>query len=77
MECGNSLESCGIILCSLGLKLNKAKCQVAGIKMDDSKIIGIANYIGCSLEAWPLKYLSLPLGDDPLREGFWEPVINK
>ena len=32
---------------------------------------------GCEVGAWPIKYLGLPLGSNPRKINFWEPVVNK
>lgn len=31
----------------------------------------------CEVGSWPLSYLGMPLGGNPCRSGFWEPVIEK
>lgn len=33
--------------------------------------------IGCGRESWPIKYMGIPLGGNPLKISFWEPVLSK
>lgn len=53
------------------------KSVLVGINGEDDQLPSLANKVGCDICAWPLLYLSMPLGDNPHRMGFWEPVIER
>jgi hypothetical protein len=36
-----------------------------------------ASVLGCSVGRIPFLYLGLPIGGDPRRLSFWDPVVNK
>lgn len=60
-----------------GLKLNKIKCSLMGINLEEGKLERLANLWGCRVGLWPVKYLGLPIGENPRAETFWNPVIEK
>lgn len=37
----------------------------------------LAGVIRCSVGSWPVKYLGLPLGRNPLQAAFWDPVVAR
>ena len=61
----------------LGLKVNLKKSTLLGINADDELLHNLAALSGCEVEAWPIKYLDLPLGGNPRKVVFWESVVNK
>ncbi|KAM0963163.1 hypothetical protein ACFX2A_022668 [Malus domestica] len=66
------------LFCSVsGLKINKAKCYLAGINSDCEKLNRLADSWGCEVGSWPIKYLGLPLGGRPRALKFWDPVVDK
>ena len=66
------------IFCSvLDLKINFGKSTLLGINLDKNEVHHLAELVEYSVGAWPTKYLGLPLGDNPTRKTFWEPVVNK
>ena len=66
------------VFCSAsGLKINLAKSQLLGINVDDNVILEKAMMLGCEAGQWPLQHLVLPLGGNPGRKMFWEPVVRK
>ncbi|TQD83705.1 hypothetical protein C1H46_030735 [Malus baccata] len=73
----NLLEVLNLFCTILGLKINKAKCSLAGINSDCEKLIRMADYWGCEVGSWPIKYLGLPLGDRPRALMFWDPAVEK
>ena len=54
-----------------------AKTEVVGIHVEEEEMKALANRVGCSVGSWPMSYLGLPLGDNPIRMGFWSPVVEK
>ena len=36
-----------------------------------------ARVLGCEVGHWPLQYLRMPLGGNPCRQLFWEPIVSK
>ena len=37
----------------------------------------LASVFGCRVSKWPLSYLSLPLGGNPKKIGFWDPLVER
>ncbi|KAM7497251.1 hypothetical protein LguiA_021665 [Lonicera macranthoides] len=60
-----------------GLKINMTKSILVGINFEKDQMSSLANEVGCDIGTWPLSYLGMPLGDNPCRLCFWEPVIKK
>lgn len=56
---------------------NLEKSSLLGINLDHQRVKELADSIGCKAEEWPIKYLGIPLGDNPLKLSFWEPIISK
>ena len=66
------------IFCSVsGLKINFEKSTLLGINLEGEEVGYLAGLVECSVGEWPTKYLGLPLGDNPTRKSFWEPVVTK
>ena len=60
-----------------GLKVNMEKSIVVGINTSNVKKDRLDFDLGCSVGGWPLKYLGLPLGGNPMPRFFWNPIIEK
>ena len=60
-----------------GLQVNLSKSTLLGINIDDDMLQNLASLSGCEVGAWPIKYLGLPLGGNPWKLDFWEPVVSK
>ena len=45
--------------------------------MEEGKLSALADRVGCKIENLPFNYLGMPLGDNPKKKCFWEPVIEK
>ena len=41
------------------------------------EVVHLANLVECSVGVWPIKYLGFPLGGNPTKKSFWEPVVTK
>ncbi|KAM2348663.1 hypothetical protein ACFX1X_012268 [Malus domestica] len=76
-EVWNNLIQVLNLFCSVsGLKINKAKCFLAGINSESEKLNRLAVSWGCEVGRWPIKYLGLPLGGRPRAIKFWDPVVE-
>ena len=53
------------------------KSSLLGINVDDNLVDTSASTMGCGVGSWPIKYLGLPLGGNPLSLDFWKLVIEK
>ena len=53
------------------------KSVLLGINMEEDSLSNAANSTRCTVGSWPIKYLGLPLGGNPLKADFWEPVLIK
>ena len=60
-----------------GLRVNLRKSIILGINIEDDLIHNLATITGCEVGVWPISYLGLPLGGNPRKISFWDPVVNK
>ncbi|KAK1316376.1 hypothetical protein QJS10_CPA05g01895 [Acorus calamus] len=60
-----------------GLKINFAKSSILAINVDNRRMQRLADRFGCQIQAFPIRYLGLPLhwGKVPKRQ--WSPLINR
>ena len=61
----------------LGLRVNLTRSTLLGINIDEDLLQNFALISGCEIGVWPIKYLGLPLGGNPRKHIFWEPVVSK
>ncbi|GAU27954.1 hypothetical protein TSUD_146720 [Trifolium subterraneum] len=59
-----------------GLKVNFNKSMLVGVNIADSWLRVAASALRCKVGQVPFIYLGLPIGGDPRRLGFWEPVLT-
>ncbi|GAU25874.1 hypothetical protein TSUD_164150 [Trifolium subterraneum] len=59
-----------------GLKVNFNKSMLVGVNIPDSWLGEAASALGCRVGNIPFLYLGLPIGGDPRRLSFWEPVLT-
>ena len=59
------------------LNINMEKSSLVGINLDDALVDSLASRLGCVESSWPIKYLGLPLGGNPMSTEFWRPVMEK
>jgi len=59
-----------------GLKVNFNKSLLVGINICDSWLSEVASVLSCKVGKVPFLYLGLPIGGNPRRLSFWEPVLN-
>jgi hypothetical protein len=60
-----------------GLKVNFHKSMLVGVSTSDSWLNEVALSLHCKVGKMSSLYLGLPIGGDPSRLGFWEPVLNR
>jgi len=56
-----------------GLKVNFHKSSLVWVNINASWLSEVASVLGCKVS---FLYLGLPIGGDPRRLLFWEPVVN-
>ncbi|XP_057432300.1 uncharacterized protein LOC130725057 [Lotus japonicus] len=60
-----------------GLKVNLQKTLLIGCNVEASEVERIAGIYGWNIGQLPLLYLGAPLGGNPRRISFWEPMLDK
>jgi hypothetical protein len=60
-----------------GLKVNFNKSMLIGVNIPDSWLGEAASVLRCRVGKVPFLYLGLPIGGDPRRLAFWDPVVNR
>ena len=60
-----------------GLRVNLGTSTLLGINTDRVLLQELATLLGCELGDWPIRYLGLPLGGNPRKIDFWDPVVTK
>ncbi|CAJ2651635.1 unnamed protein product [Trifolium pratense] len=60
-----------------GLRVNFHKSMLVGVNIPDSWLGEAASALCCKVEKILFLYLGLPIGGDPRRLGFWEPVLDR
>lgn len=60
-----------------GLKVNFFKSNLFGVACNDESLGRFASSLHCKTSSLPFKYLGLPVGGNPRRISFWEPVLRR
>ena len=60
-----------------GLKVNFHKSMLVGVNIQDSWLAEAASILHCKLGRVPFLYLGLPIGGDPRKLKFWQPLIDR
>ncbi|MCH83870.1 cysteine-rich receptor-like protein kinase [Trifolium medium] len=60
-----------------GLKMNFNKSMLVGVNIPDSWLHEAAPALRCKVGKVSFLYLGHPIGGDPRRLGFWEPVVTR
>ncbi|CAJ2667177.1 unnamed protein product [Trifolium pratense] len=60
-----------------GLRVNFHKSMLVGVNIPDSWLGEAASALCCKVGNIPFLYLGLPIGGDPRRLCFWEPVLDR
>ena len=79
--CPKSLQNLKLILLVfgqlLGLKINLEKSTLSRINVNQESLTCLASSLDCRVSEWPLSYLGLPLGGNPMTISFWDPVVDR
>jgi hypothetical protein len=59
-----------------GLKVNFNKSMLVGLNIEESWLIEATSILNCKVGKVPFLYLGLPIGGDPRRLAFWDPVLK-
>ncbi|MCH86380.1 cysteine-rich receptor-like protein kinase, partial [Trifolium medium] len=59
------------------LKVKFNKSMLVGVNIVDSWLAEAASVLGCIVGKVPFMYLGLPIGGDPRRLSFWDPVLTR
>jgi len=62
---------------AFGLKINFAKSSFGAIGKFDQWRKEAVEYLNCRILSLPFLYLGIPIGDNPRRSEFWDPIIRK
>jgi hypothetical protein len=60
-----------------GLKVNFNKSMLVGVNISDSWLSEAASVLRCRVGKIHFLYLGLPIGGDPRRLAFWDPVVTR
>ncbi|CAJ2678702.1 unnamed protein product [Trifolium pratense] len=60
-----------------GLRVNFHKSMLVGVNILESRLVEAASALCCKVGKIPFLYLGLPIGGDPRRLCFWEPVLDR
>ena len=60
-----------------GLKVNLDKSNFFCINLDQNHLSRLALMLDCKALDWPILYLGLPLGGNPIACKFWDSVIER
>jgi len=60
-----------------GLRVNYHKSSLVGVNINASWLAEAASVLRCKVGKISFLYLGLPIGGDPRRLSFWEPVVNR
>lgn len=56
--------------------MNFHKSRLIGVNVDETFQKDAAMFLNCKNRDVPFKYLGLPIGVDPRKEGTWQPVLT-
>ena len=59
------------------LKVNFHKSELVGVNINQSWLLETTMVLNCKVIGLPIMYLGLPVGGDPRRLNFWEPVVSR
>jgi len=60
-----------------GLKVNFHKSMLVGVNIASSWLNEVASVLSCKVGKVPFLYLGMPIGGNPRRLCFWEPIVNR
>jgi len=66
-----------IFVAMSGLKVNFLKSMLVGVNIASSWLLEAASVLRCKVGKVPFLYLGMPIGGNPRRLCFWEPIVNR
>ena len=60
-----------------GLRVNFFKTKIGGVGLEATLLKQFSNILNCKHMKIPFMYLGMPIGGNPRKSQFWQPVINK
>jgi len=60
-----------------GLKVDFNKSMLVGVNVPDSWLCEAVSMLSCKVGKVPFMYLGLPIGGNPRRLSFWDPIANR
>jgi len=60
-----------------GLKVNFHKSSLVGVNIAPSWLTEATSMLNCKVDKVPFLYLGMPVGGNPRRLCFWDPVVNR
>ncbi|XP_010255174.1 PREDICTED: uncharacterized protein LOC104595909 [Nelumbo nucifera] len=57
--------------------MNLDKSSLAGVNLEERELREYADVLRCAISDWPMAYLGLPLGDNPKKVSFWNPIVER
>jgi len=60
-----------------GLKVNFHKSMLVGVNISNFWLSEATYVLSCKVGKVPFVYLGLPIGGNPRRLLFWEPIVNR
>ncbi|KAL9686487.1 hypothetical protein QQ045_023947 [Rhodiola kirilowii] len=60
-----------------GLKINFGKSMCYGIGLEEEEIKSFAEVLGCPVGSFPMKYLGMQVGANPMKKSSWEPILGR
>ncbi|XP_021986296.1 uncharacterized protein LOC110882627 [Helianthus annuus] len=60
-----------------GLKVNRRKCKLFGIGVEDNKKVRLANVLNCEVGTLPFMYLGIPIGVNMKRAKYWKQLVDR
>lgn len=58
------------------MKINLDKNVILGLNLEEDRLSRLVSVVGCTVGSWPVKYVGLPLGGNPLQTTFWDLVVS-
>lgn len=60
-----------------GVKVNFQKCNIFGVNIDNNRLEGMANTLGCATGSVPFNFLGIKVGRIRNNRNEWSELINK
>lgn len=71
------VQTVGLFEQCTGQKVNWEKSAIYGVNIEEYILSSTAARLNCKAGTFPFTYMGLPLGGQPKRHSFWQPIIDK